>query len=89
MIHIATIWQIALATDPIFAAPVASVISTEDLISIPAISGLLPLTDYLARANFLFDDVTISGFGANTPFTTLEFNLIPDPNELTNWVDCE
>lgn len=88
MIHVATVWQIALATDQLFAAPVASVFTTTDLLTIPSIAGLTPLIDYLARANFLFDDSSSSGFGASTAFTTLAADLIPDPGQPTVWDEC-
>lgn len=69
--HVATLWQIALAADTTFSAPVASIFTTLYLTTIPNISGLLVATDYIARANY-YDNLGVeSGFGPSLAFTTL------------------
>lgn len=87
--HIATLWQITLATDPTFAAPVLSLFSVTALLILP-FSGLilLPSTNYLARAKYYDDAGNSSSFGAATPFTTLANGTIPVPGALTAWADC-
>lgn len=89
MAHVATLWQITLATDPLFAAPVASIFSTTHLTTLP-FSGLvlLPSTNYLARAAYYSDTATVSPFGASVAFTTLADGTIPVPI-LTEWFECE
>lgn len=84
--HAATVWQIALATDPDFLAPVASEFDvTEPLTEIPVISGLTPATDYLARARYIDDDGESSDFGPATAFTTLAEDTVQEPGV---WADC-
>lgn len=89
MAHVATLWQITLATDPLFAAPVLTKFTTTQLTTMP-FSGLvlLPLTNYLARAAYYSDDAAVSAFSASVPFTTLADGTIPVP-VLTEWVECE
>lgn len=90
MAHVATIWQITLATDPAFAAPVLSLFTTTQLTTLP-FSGLilLPSTNYLARAAYVGDgsNPNVSPFGTATPFTTLANGTIPVP-VVTEWEDC-
>jgi hypothetical protein len=89
MAHVATLWQITLATDPTFAAPVLTKFTTTQLTTLP-FSGivLLPLTNYLARAAYYSDTATVSPFGASVPFTTLADGTIPVP-VVTEWAECE
>ncbi len=86
--HIATLWEITLATDPGFLSPVVSIFTTTQLITLP-FSGtvLIPLTNYLARAKYYEDNGDVSPFGAATPFTTLANGTIPVP-VTTEWADC-
>lgn len=89
MAHVATLWQIALATDPDFLAPVFTKFTTTQLTTMP-FSGLvlLPSTNYLARAAYYSDDPAVSAFGAATPFTTLADGTVPVPI-VTQWDECE
>lgn len=80
--HIATIWQITLESDIDWMDPVATVISFTFLTEIPYIGGLLPSTDYMARARYISDsggDGSVSAWGDPTLFTTLAANTIPEP----------
>lgn len=85
--HAATIWQVALATDPTFASPVFELFTTEFLTEIPSITGLEPNTNYLIRAAHIDNLGVSSGFGAATAFTTLGANTLPQPS-LTVWSPC-
>lgn len=87
--HIATLWQIALATDPAFAAPVFTKFTTTQLTTMP-FSGLvlLPSTNYLARAAYYDDEGRVSPFSDGVPFTTLANGTIPVP-VVTEWEECE
>ncbi|MGD9631351.1 MAG: hypothetical protein AB7V18_19100 [Pyrinomonadaceae bacterium] len=89
MAHVATLWQIALDSDPTFSSPVASIFTTTHLTTLP-FSGLVlqPSTDYIARAAYYTDEATVSPFGATTAFTTLADGTIPVPI-LTEWFECE
>ena len=79
--HIASRWQIALATDPTFAAPVYELFTTEasELTEVPFIDGLTPSTNYLARVAYYDENITTVGFSASFPFTTLAADLIDPP----------
>ena len=78
--HVATLWQITTAADTLFASVLVSVFdTTPPLTSVPAIGGLMPSTDYLARAQYYADDGTISAWSATVPFTTLANNTIDQP----------
>lgn len=85
--HVASIWQIALATDPTFSSPVASVLDTDaPFTSIPAITGLTPSTNYLARVRYIDDLGAFSDWSDAVAFTTLAENTVPEPGL---WVECE
>jgi len=78
--HVATLWNITLATDPLFAAIVVSVFNvTAPLTELPVVGGLTPSTNYIARAKYYADDGSESAWSASVPFTTLATNTIDQP----------
>lgn len=85
--HSATIWQVALDTDPSFTSPVFELFTTTFLTEIPSITGLDPNTNYLIRAAHIDNLGESSGFGPATTFTTLGSNTLPQPS-LTEWEPC-
>ena len=86
MSQIGTHWQVALATDPTFAAPVKDV-TTYDVNQLTVYSplGLTESTAYLMRAALIDSISGEGGFGPATPFTTLVANVEPEPPPVTEW----
>jgi len=78
-VHAATLWQITLATDTLWATPVFSSFTTLLLTAIPFIDGLLPATNYIARVAYYDNLGATAGFSADFPFTTLAADLIDPP----------
>ena len=89
MSQIGTHWQLTLATDPTFAAPVQDLETFNPLQFVEWIPlGLIPETDYLTRAA-LIDDIEGEGpFSDGVPFTTLAVNIEPEPPPITDWGPC-
>lgn len=87
MAHGQTQWQITLATDPTFAAPVVDVTTDHFLELIPVLLGLMVSTNYICRTKY-FDDSTPTPFESAwspaVPFTTLPADLIPPPGQFND-----
>lgn len=85
--HVATRWEITLATDPNFLNIVLVVFSlAPNLTNLPFTDQVLtPSTNYLARATY-FDNVGNSSTGPATAFTTLANGTIPYPGD--PWSAC-
>lgn len=77
--HAATLWQITLATDAIWASPVISIFTTIDLTLISFIDGLTPSTSYIARVAYYDNLGATVGFSADFPFTTLAADAVDPP----------
>lgn len=86
--HVASLWHVALATDPTFTTIVASAFrsGTVTLVESGILSGLTVSTNYIARVRYYDDLGNVSAWSDSFAFTTLGANTQPEPGA---WEDCE